>query len=48
MRNMNGENCAIVPHTRQFGYKKRNLLEVKLGERGLQNNLLTAVAAVAA
>jgi hypothetical protein len=37
-----------MPPTRQIGYKKRNLFEVKLGEGGPQNHFWTAAAKVAA
>jgi hypothetical protein len=41
------EICAIMLPTRKFGFGKRNLIGVKLGERGFQNHL-TAVAKAAA
>jgi hypothetical protein len=41
------EDCAILP-ARKFGYKKRNLLGVKLGERGPQNHFCTGVVKTAA
>jgi hypothetical protein len=31
------ENYAIMPSTRQIGYKKRDLFGVRLGERRTQN-----------
>jgi len=42
------EICDTIPPKRQFSYKKRNLFGVNLGERGLENHLLTAVAQAAA
>jgi len=42
------ETCAILHPLRKFGYKKRNLLGVKLGERGPQNHFYTGVAKIAA
>jgi hypothetical protein len=35
------EICAIVPSTKQFGFNKRKLSGVKLGERTPQNYFLT-------
>jgi hypothetical protein len=42
------ETYAIMPSTRQIGYKKRNLFGVALGERSPPNHFRTAVAKVAA
>jgi len=39
---------AIIPPTRQFGYKKMNLLAVKLGKRGSKNHFGAAGVKVAA
>jgi hypothetical protein len=36
------EICVIMPSTRQFGYEKRNLSGVKLGERAPQNHFKVA------
>ena len=38
------EMCAIVPSTRQFGYKKKGAFRFIHGKRYLQNHFLTAVA----
>jgi len=39
---------AIIPPTRQFGYKKMNLLAVKLGKRGSKNYFWAVGVKVAA
>jgi hypothetical protein len=38
---------AIMPSTRQFGYKKRRLARVKLGKRGPENRFLIALGKAA-
>ena len=42
------EICAIMPPARQFAWKKRNILGVKLGIRCPKNHFWIAVAKVAA
>jgi len=42
------ENFCYSVSTRQLGYKKINLLGLKLMKRGSQNQFLTAVAKAAA